>query len=73
MVPQCVTSTFKPGRGVKWVFSLQTVAHVSDSLHILFYPQGHSCAPLLTFNFFGELDPVRVGEWAGLLVNVVNV
>lgn len=28
---------------------------------------------ILTFDFFGEFHPVRVGEWAGLLVNVVNV
>lgn len=27
----------------------------------------------VTFNFFGELDPVRVCEGAGLLVDVVNV
>lgn len=26
-----------------------------------------------TFDFFGELDPVGIGEWAWLLINVMNV
>lgn len=26
-----------------------------------------------TFDFFGEFDPVRVGEWTGLLIDVVDV
>jgi len=30
-------------------------------------------APILTFDFFGEFDPVRVCEGAWLLVDVVNV
>lgn len=28
---------------------------------------------VFTFNFFGEFDPVRVCEWSGLLINVVDV
>lgn len=47
--------------------SLQDVFNISCDLC------GYLYAPLFTFNFFGELDPVRVCEWAGLLVDVVNV
>lgn len=47
--------------------SLQDVFNISCD------PCGHLSTPLFTFNFFGELDPVRVCEWAGLLVDVVNV
>lgn len=32
------------------------------------------CSVLVfTFDFFGEFDPVRVGEWTRLLIDVVDV
>lgn len=74
MVPQCVTSTFKPAGGagqgqggggeeVRVVTKKKKKKERKEEYLML----------ILTFDFFGEFHPVRVGEWAGLLVNVVNV
>lgn len=65
MVPQCVTSTFRPAKAV------QMRLMQSEQVGYTQQPCAPSSPP--TFDLFGKLDPVGVGEGARLLVNVVDV
>lgn len=70
MVPQCVTSTFKPGGAPKWL-----KLGICVRLYIFRTCEWGVGAKIhrITFDFFGEFDPVRVRERPRLLVYVVDI
>lgn len=63
----------------KWLLMLRlSLTHEHNALLFiwfssLFSQAGTLYTPVFTFDFFGEFDPVWVGEWARLLVYVVDV